>query len=158
MRRGTATLIVLFTACAVGSCDSDDDSSTEPTSTGEPGGTTVEPTTSVTTPPNAVEIAAVFEGFEYYGACGNETVEVGGTMFYPLFRDEQRDLDGSQYPKRYDDSDVVSPGGLLRVPAPGPGDDIGTMIVYSDGMARFESDSGRVIWLTDREHRYNWVC
>ena len=32
------------------------------------------------------------------------------------------------------------------------------MIVYSDGMARFESDSGRVIWLTDREHRYNWVC
>jgi hypothetical protein len=32
------------------------------------------------------------------------------------------------------------------------------MIVYADGLARFESASGRVIWLTDDEQTYNWVC
>ena len=46
--------------------------------------------------------------------------------------------------------------------APGPGDDIGVMVIYADGMARFESKSGRVIWLTSDERiynwTYNWVC
>jgi hypothetical protein len=32
------------------------------------------------------------------------------------------------------------------------------MIVYIDGNARFQSDSGRVVWLTDEEQTYNWVC
>jgi hypothetical protein len=32
------------------------------------------------------------------------------------------------------------------------------MILYTDGMARFESDSGRIIWLTDEEQSYRWVC
>jgi hypothetical protein len=44
------------------------------------------------------------------------------------------------------------------VAPPGPGDDIGTLIVYSDGMARYESDSGTVEWLTTEVHTYNWVC
>ena len=26
------------------------------------------------------------------------------------------------------------------------------------GNARFQSDSGRVVWLTDEEQTYNWVC
>jgi hypothetical protein len=44
------------------------------------------------------------------------------------------------------------------VAPPGPGDDIGTMIVYSDGFARFESDSAWIIWLTDQEQAYGWEC
>ena len=48
--------------------------------------------------------------------------------------------------------------GLRRVAAPGPGDDIGVMVVYTDGMARFESMSGRVIWLTSDERTCGWVC
>jgi hypothetical protein len=30
--------------------------------------------------------------------------------------------------------------------------------VYSDGFARFESDSGWIIWLTDQEQTYGWEC
>jgi hypothetical protein len=45
-----------------------------------------------------------------------------------------------------------------QVAPPGPGDDIGDMIVYVDGTARFESDSGWVIWSTDREQTCGWVC
>jgi hypothetical protein len=32
------------------------------------------------------------------------------------------------------------------------------MIVYVDGPARFESDSGWVIWLTGQEQTCGWVC
>jgi len=97
----------------------------------------------------------VFEDVQYYGACGNETVAVGGTMYYPLVEDEREVLDETRYPL-----EVVDPGesGFMRVVPPGPGDDIGTMIVYRDGMARFESQSGRVLWLTDQERTYNWEC
>jgi hypothetical protein len=101
-----------------------------------------------------VGIAKVVHDFEYYGACGNETVRVGRRAFYPVLPRQRRQIDPSNYPH---DSDV-SPSGLMRVAPPGAGDDIGTMIVYTDGMARFESASGRVIWLTDDEQTYNWVC
>jgi hypothetical protein len=47
---------------------------------------------------------------------------------------------------------------LAAVPPPGPGDDVGTLIVYADGMARYESDSGNVMWLTNVEPEYTWVC
>jgi len=41
---------------------------------------------------------------------------------------------------------------------PGPDDATGTLAVYSNDIARFESDRGRVIWLTTDERTYNWVC
>jgi hypothetical protein len=105
--------------------------------------------------PAFIEIVAVHPDVEYYGACGNETVDVDGTTYYPLLDDELDALDESLYPL-----EQVDPGqsGLTRVVAPGPGDDVGTMIVYRDGIARFESQSGRVLWLTDQERTYNWVC
>ena len=101
--------------------------------------------------------AIVHEDFSYYGACGNEVVDVFGSMFYPLLPEQVARLDLSIYP-------LFSPArmssGLARpqVGPPGPGDDIGTMTVYSDGVARFESRSGIVIWLSDREQSYYWVC
>jgi hypothetical protein len=40
----------------------------------------------------------------------------------------------------------------MRVVDPGPGDDIGTLTVWADGVARWESDSGNLAtWLVDDE-------
>lgn len=88
-------------------------------------------------------------------ACGNETVDVDGTIFYPVLPERMAEIDLARYPV---EDAVATASGLLRVVAPGPGDDVGTMIVYIDGNARFQSDSGRVVWLTDEEQTYNWVC
>jgi hypothetical protein len=45
------------------------------------------------------------------------------------------------------------------VVAPGPGDDIGDVTVFADGLALFESDSGDLTtWLTREQRTYNWVC
>jgi hypothetical protein len=135
----------LLTACGDREVDGPAASPTDPS-----------PTDVITVPgPVLVEIVNVFPDVEYYGACGNETVEVGGTMYYPLLDDERNALDETLYPL-----ESVDPGesGLMRVVAPGPGDDVGTMIVYRDGIARFESQSGRVLWLTDQERTYDWVC
>ena len=112
------------------------------------------PTTTEVSTGGPIGIARVVHDFEYYGACGNETVQVGRRTFYPVLPRQRRQIDQTNYPH---DSDVA-PSGLMRVAPPGPGDDIGTMIVYTDGLARFESASGRVIWLTDDEQAYNWVC
>ena len=48
---------------------------------------------------------------------------------------------------------------IARVPAPGPGDDIGTLVVWADGVARWISDSGLLdVWMIDDEIIYSWVC
>jgi hypothetical protein len=49
--------------------------------------------------------------------------------------------------------------GVARVAPPGPGDDIGTLVVWAVGVARWVSDSGVLdVWLIDDEVTYNWVC
>lgn len=111
----------------------------------------------------AVELVEVYSGLEYYGACGNEPVTIGGTRYYPLLPEQLNRLDTSRYPDP-DDLDPDDPGEaqgfapLFRVAPPGPGDDIGRALEYADGIVRFDSDSGRTIWLTDQEQTYNWVC
>ena len=51
------------------------------------------------------------------------------------------------------------PGNVPAVVAPGPGDDIGDVTVFADGLALFESDSGDLTtWLTREQRTYNWVC
>ncbi|MBN2176583.1 MAG: hypothetical protein JW722_02890 [Demequinaceae bacterium] len=76
-------------------------------------------------------------------------------------------VDESQYPTivdlvtgdLYQEESAVTAGlDLPRLIPPGPGDDIGTVIVYSDGMARFESRSGNVAWLTREVQEYGYVC
>ncbi|MGH1488573.1 MAG: hypothetical protein ACRBK7_04135 [Acidimicrobiales bacterium] len=105
-----------------------------------------------------VEVVEVYNGFSYYGACGNETVVAGTTKYYPVFAQDLGKIDQSRYPTDLSDPTVEGFAPLQRVVAPGPGDDIGLFLVYSDGLARFESDSGRVIWLTDQEQVYEWDC
>ena len=126
---------------------------------GNTASTDTEPVVTTVAPTSEVAIAAVFERVEYYGACGNETVTVGGVTYYPILHEDLPDLGLDRYPL------VAAMLGMFgsfaaapRVAPPGPGDDIGDMIVYVDGTARFESDSGWVIWLTDREQTYGWDC
>ena len=50
-------------------------------------------------------------------------------------------------------------GFAKRVIPPGPRDDIGTLVVWADGVARWISDSGKLdVWMTDDEVVYTWVC
>jgi hypothetical protein len=147
---GLAVPALLATGC--GSDEVDPAASVPPTAPTVPVASTVPDTE----PPAAgVEIVTIVTDVDYYGACGNETVVVEGTTWYPLLQDELEALDEGRYPL-----EVADPGqsGLMRVVPPGPGDDVGTLIVYTDGIARFQSESGRIVWLTNEERTYNWVC
>jgi hypothetical protein len=119
-----------------------------------------------------IEIVTIHEAVEYYGACGNETLTVDDVTYYPV-HNETYPGNNESFPKPDFDrypvvgsvvGTLVGVVGLVgmsaspRVPAPGPGDDVGELIVYADGIARFESESGWVIWLTDEEQTYGWVC
>src|SRR5690606_8806107 len=118
-------------------------------------------------------------GVRYYPACGNEVLSHGGTTWYPFLHDED-----VPYPEGYgrdgmladpaDPADAAAAalagqgplvlalgasGSVPRVAPPGPGDDVGTLTVFSEGIAFFESDSGDLsIWLTDEPRKYPWVC
>ena len=147
MRVSLVGVAAAFAAMAINACaEANQPSAADPTTT------TSEPPVPPTSP---IDVVRVLKHFEYYGACGNETVTVESTTYYPVLPRDRDEIDDSRYPLGDDDA---APSGLLRVAPPGPGDDVGTMILYTDGMARFESDSGRVIWLTDEEQSYNWVC
>lgn len=107
------------------------------------------------TPTTLPGVLRVDDDAQYYGACGNETASFSGETWYPLYPQEQELID----PTLYRPPSPSSSG--LRAPSvmpPGPGDDVGTFVVFDDGIGRYESDSGRVIWLTREPHEYNWVC
>lgn len=111
-----------------------------------------------TTSGETVAVVEVFNGFEYYGPCGNEILLLEDMVLYPLLSAELTALDLDRYPT---DPDVLSEQGLvapLRVGPPGPGDDVGTLLVYENGLVRFESDSGQVSWLSNEQRTYEWEC
>ena len=114
------------------------------------------PVTNIGPDGDLVKVLRIIDDVQYYGACGNETVTVDGTTLYPLLPEQRDALDLAHYWTK-----ALSPNpplGFRRVVAPVPGDDRGTMIMYADGIARYQSASGRVIWLTTTEHAYNWAC
>lgn len=108
-------------------------------------------TTDPSQSPTGATVVEVLEDVEYYGACGNEVLHHGDLVYYPLLPEEREDFDPEPY--------AMGLGMVLpAVAPPGPGDDTGTLTIYADGYARFESDSGRETWLTEEERDYNWVC
>lgn len=152
---------------AVSACGSDDEAGrTEPsTETEVPSSSTPSPT-SVTNAPAVVEIAGTYEGVTTYPACGNETFEHLDVTWYPLVQ-EGLDPVTDDLQGRADDvlavereaSPVFEVHGLLRVVPPGPGDAIGTLAVWADGVARWVSDSGDLdVWMIDDPITYNWAC
>lgn len=50
-------------------------------------------------------------------------------------------------------------GPVGAVVAPGPGDDLGTLVIYENDLAYWEPDSGTLsTWLTNTKIEYNWAC
>lgn len=137
MRRAALLTAILLTTAGLAACSDDRG-----------------PVSRVTSP-STVSIVKVLEHFDYYGACGSETAVVDGVTYFRVLPEDLGKVDESRYPLT---TDGAASGMLAAVPVPGPGDDVGTMIVYADGMARYESDSGNVMWLTDEEPAYTWVC
>lgn len=125
--------------------------------------TPTSPTTSPSTT-TAVPIVAVHDGVAFYPACGNETLTFDGVTWYQLNHYDGYDEEYAAIYEAFADAErepspVVGPRGFARVVAPGPGDDIGTLVVWADGVARWVSDSGDLdTWMVDDEIRYDWDC
>jgi hypothetical protein len=142
-------------------------------------GTTAPPETSIaptsTAPPPStivsdaivpVPIVEVYEGVGFYPACGNTPLAFEGVTWYPVahvgYNASQDDLallmDELAMIVR-EPSPVAGARGFARVVPPGPGDDVGTLVIWADGVARWVSDSGlQDVWMVDHELIYNWDC
>jgi hypothetical protein len=126
--------------------------------------------------PTDITIVDVIENVQWYPACATSPIDLGGRLFYPLPFGAPA-VDESMYPLPARASALGSGGSaaadgesmnsryfmtlsltLPGVAPPGPGDDVGTVIIYSNGMARFESESGTVAWLTTEKQYYGYVC
>ena len=107
-----------------------------------------------------VPVVAVYDEVSFYPACGNEELVHDGVHWYQV---QESDFP-VEYAAIFDvaRAEPAEPAGFrsaARVVAPGPGDDVGTLVVWADGVARFVSDSGDLTaWLIDDELTYQWVC
>lgn len=127
---GTLTVAILVTIAACGATDKGADGQSA---------TTAEPA-----------VLAVHEGVRFYPACGNEVLHYEDLTLYMLLREE------SIEELRLGHGAGIR---LLTVAPPEPGEDLGTLTVYSDGYARFVSDNGAFdVWLTSEPRDYNFVC
>ena len=110
---------------------------------------------------NEATVVSVHDGVEFYPACGNESLTHGGVDWYQVQRNE--------HPETYDRAvggareqapeSVMVRGFAPRVAEPGPGDDVGTLVIWSDEVAYFVSDSGDLsAWLVTDELEYGWEC
>ena len=99
-------------------------------------------------------------------ACGNESLEHDGVTWYQVQRSEHteawaRAAEGNREAIP-DDVGVqgFAPHGFgARVAPPGPGDDVGTLVVWSDDVAWFVSENGQyTAWLVREEPTYGWEC
>jgi len=156
VRTGLAMAVaaLMLASCAVNPGGATNPAS--PTSTASPIGGGAQ-TYDLGTPGKAVSVTP---DVRFYPACGNETVAIDGVRWYQF--------DPSN-PDDYPDPtlDILPmiegwPGmgsSLPRVIAPGPGDDVGTLVVYENDLAYWVSDSHDLdTWLTTRVIDYNWVC
>lgn len=106
--------------------------------------------------PELIGLIATIVDIQYYGACGNETFELDGETWYPLHFEEQQAIDPTDYEVA---ESITEPSGLVRVPPPGSGDDVGTLFVFEDGLGRFVSDSSAIdLWMTTEEQVYEFEC
>ncbi len=160
--RAATVGILLVVVASFAGCGNDGDTTLPvvPLDTSKP---SAEPATSA---PSPVAIVGVYEAVEFYPACGNETLEHLGVTWSPIANVGFRPTDPTLQEKidavlarEREPSPVSGIRGLVRVVAPGPGDDRGTLVVWADGVARWVSESGELdVWMIDEEISYNWVC
>ena len=105
----------------------------------------------------------------YYPACGNEVLSFDGRKWYPYEPMNSSDLPSdpltavpaSLSASGAEDAASVTGGAgpIGAVVAPGPGDDVGTLVIYENDLAYWQADSGGLhTWLTNRKIEYNWAC
>lgn len=155
--------LALVCAVGVGGCGSDDAAAPAATTAAS----TIPATqVSPTTMPDAVAIIDVYTGVLAYPACGNEPFDHRGVTWYPLFiegfdpmMDDLQERVDEVLAVQREPSPVRGVRGFVRVPVPGPGDSVGTLVVWADGVARWVSDSRDLdVWLVDEPISYSWVC
>jgi len=95
-------------------------------------------------------------GVGYYPACGNEVLEHEGLTWYPIGRDAWEGPSAQAAPASGGRGISTA---VTMVAPPGPGDDVGTLYVYSMGRAYWVSESGNLeTWLTIVPRSYGYVC
>lgn len=112
------------------------------------------------------EALQVDSGVRYYPACGNEVLSWEGSRLYPFTPVNLDEFPEQPIPDWADAEAAASDGAVFAsaayapaVVAPGPGDDVGTLVIYEGALAYWESDSGELAtWLTRDEIEYAWVC
>ncbi|WP_144016182.1 hypothetical protein [Demequina sp. NBRC 110052] len=113
------------------------------------------------TPGEALQVET---GVNYYPACGNEVLQWEGPAWYPFTPSNPEDFPEEPIPDwaqgaGMPDAGVTTVALVPAVVAPGPGDDVGTLVIYEGALAYWESDSGELAtWLTRDEIEYAWVC
>ena len=138
----------------------------EPVSTPPPPDSTTAPSTVTIPPPSTTDapeatVVEVYDGVDFYPACGNEQLSHDGTTWYQVQQNEYPEIyERVTNGNREDPPETVAVRGFApRVVAPGPGDNVGTLVVWSDGVAYFVSDSGDLTaWMVDDELTYPWEC
>ena len=153
-RRIVLALLPLVVLAACG----DDEVARPPAATSP--GTTPTTLTPTTTAPGAVPVDGVYEGVSFYPACGNETLQHEGVTWYQVQEYDYPDVWAAIFDvERIEPAVPLGFRGAARVVDPGPGDDVGTLVVWADGVARFVADSGDLTaWMVDDELTYEWVC
>lgn len=164
---GLIAIAVTLSACAPGGAAAGPDGPVMPDDRldmGSPGG-----------------VEALITDLTYYPACGNETLEVDGTTWYPYMPANAAELptsDPAPEPGHAEGAadaeaatasavwnavaglDVAAPVALApSVVAPEPGQDEGVLAIYEGGLAHWTSNFGDLdTWLTSTELEYAWVC
>ncbi len=110
--------------------------------------------------------ARAYADVAYYPACSNEVLTFDGRRWFPFEPANAADFPSdplSAAPSALAAADTANTaafaGPVGAVVAPGPGDDVGTLVIYDNDLAYWESDSGDLnTWLTHHEIEYNWAC
>lgn len=167
-RTGPGWGLVVLCALGVVACDArQEPASPQPsasTVTTEPSRSDSTVSTTSSTGVQSIGITGVYEQINFYPACGNEILTHQGVTWYPIvhvgFEPMNRSLQ-----VRVDEvlgvrrDRMPRTDGFARVAPPGPGDDVGTLVVWADGVARWVSDSGELdVWMVDDEVIYAWEC
>ena len=111
--------------------------------------------------PTPMGYTSTTENVKFYPTCGDGPLKQGSVTWYPISREDwptpSAEVNGA--------SAGVSGGRgigaavpMVSAP-PGPGDDVGTLYVYRDGIAYWRSDSGDLDrWFTLVPQVYHGVC